>query len=337
MRPWVRIGAVALSGLVTAGGGYFVYVGYEGSRQLVTRDSAPHGCGTPATLDWPYEAVNYDIALDAALPMDNTDWLHDCPNRGTGTAGTDVVAADGVRIAGWYIPSARGDPPAAATVVLVHGWGGVDKSDMLRYAATLHDEFNLAIVDLRGNGRSDAGPMSLGNLEQCDLRAFIDWLERAKHPSAIGVLGDSGGAAAAAKLARTDDRIRGLVLESPFSRLTTAIGQKLRLAGHPALAPSVAAILVGMALRTGVWPDADPIDLVPDLRGRPLAISYGTADDTDIPAQNAELIYATARAAGADVEIHGVLGAPHGKVVDASPEAYRAWVVPFFRRALGAS
>lgn len=39
-------------------------------------------------------------------------------------------------------------------------------------------------------------------------------------------------------------------------------------------------------------------------------------------------------AAGTDVEVHPVLGARHGKVIDADPAAYGAWLVPFFQRSL---
>lgn len=335
--PLVRIGGAVSAGVVLAAVAYLVSAGYEGSRQLVTRSAEGHSCDTPASLGWAYEAVNYDIALDRPAGRGTSTSPPGCPDHGFGSAGVAVVASDGVRIAGWFIPRTGSHTDPGPVVVLVHGWGGVDKSDMLRYATTLHDDFDLAIVDLRGNGRSDPGTMSLGNLEERDLRAFIDWVEREKRPTSIGVLGDSGGAAAAARLARTDLRIRALVLESPYARLATMLAQKLRNAGHPGLLPTVAAVEAGIALRTGVWPDADPIDVVPVLGRRPLAISYGTADDTNIPSVAGDLIYRTALAAGADVEVHPVLGASHGKVVDADPAAYRSWVVPFFERALRTS
>lgn len=313
--------------------GYLALVGHVASRLLVEGDGVKHHCLTPTAFDWPYEAVNYDRALDDRLPLDNPDPGVDCQNRGGNTAGDKIVTTDGVRIAGWYIPSGNGDGPEAPTIVLAHGWN-VDKSDMLRYAATLHDDFNLAILDFRGRGRSGPGTMSLGTLEARDLRAFIDWLVRTKHPSRIGVLGDSGGAAAAARLARTDPRIAALALESPYARMTTLIETGLADNGHPPLPPSVLAVLVGIAIRTGAWPDADSLGALSALGTRPLAISYGTADARGIPEVAAELLYRRALELGLDVEVHPVVDAEHGKVVDASPEAYRAWVVPFFTRAL---
>lgn len=333
------IGRIVRAVLVVALGGFAGYTGYvglEGSRVLVEGDGAPHPCPTPATYGWAYEAVNYDIALDAQLAGANPDPTGACRDRGRATAGDAIVTSDGIPIAGWYVPAANGAGPEEATIVLVHGWGGVDKSDTLRYAATLHDEFNVAMLDLRATGRSGGTRESLGTLESRDLAAFIDWLEGAKRPRVIGVLGDSGGAAAASRLARTDERIVALVLESPFATFGAAAAQKLRLAGHPGLPTSVLAIAVGTALRTGVWPDDGALAYLPHAGTRPLAISYSRADAIDIPAEAAELIYREAVELGLDVELHPVADAEHGRVVDADPAAYEAWVVPFFTRAFAA-
>ncbi len=330
-RTIVALGA-ALALVIAVG--YFGYVGYEGSRITVYGDDVAHGCQTPATLGWAYEAVNYDIADDARLQRVNHDWLADCAlDRGAGTAGSAVVASDGTRLAGWYIPSANGAPPTAATVVIVHGWG-VSKTDALRYAALLHGEFNLLLPDLRASGRSSGDQHTWGVREQDDLRAMIDWLVRTKRPAAIGVLGDLGGAATAVTLARRDARIAALVLESAHSRIVNPFEQRLARAAPPVY-PSVWVMEIGIWLRTGAWPgDADPINSIRALGLRPLAISYGTADSTDLPDRNALVLADAARAAGVPVEVHACDGAEHGRVVDTCFEAYRAWVVPFFRRAL---
>ena len=324
-------GVVVVAGLVWA-----LVIGYIASTTLMYGDEVKHGCPTPAELGWAYEAVNYDIALDERLPVDNPDWLNDCPNHGAGTAGTDVVSSDGVRLAGWYIPSGDGDAVSAPTVVIVHGWG-VSKSDALRYAVPLHDAWNLLLIDTRAQGRSGGDWMSFGVREVDDVRAMLDWLERTKHPSKVAVVGDSGGAAASAKLARTDPRIAGLVLESSHARLVNALEQKF--GADPRGQPVALTVPIGMAAfwaRTGVWlGDADPLDAIADLGDRPLAISYGTKDATDIPALNAQVLYDAALAAGVPVEMHACEGATHGKVIDTCPDAYRAWVNAFMERVLG--
>ena len=329
----VLAGVVLVAGLVWASA-----IGYVASGMIMHGDEVKHGCPTPAELGWAYEAVNYDIALDEQLPDDNPDWLKDCPNHGAGTAGTDVVSADGVRLAGWYIPSGDGDGATAPTVVIVHGWG-VSKSDALRYAVPLHDAWNLLLIDTRAQGRSSGDWMSFGVAEAADVRAMLDWLERTKRPSKIAVLGDSGGAAAAARLARTDQRISGLVLESSHARLRNPLSQQA--AEQPLFQPVALTLPITMAAvwaRTGAWlGDADPLDAIADLGDRPLAISYGTKDGKDLPELNAQVLHDAALAAGVPVEMHACEGAGHGQVIDTCPDAYRDWVNAFMERVLGES
>lgn len=184
------LGAVAMATFAWA-----AVVGYVGSEWLLHRDKEPHGCLTPADYGWAYEAVNYEIALDAQLPP-RAKRETDCGRAGAGTALDEVVAGDGVRLAGWYIPAGEGRPATAPTVVIVHGWG-VSKSDALRYARPIHAEWNLLLIDTRYTGRSGGDWMSFGVREADDLKAMLDWLERTKHPSGVAALGDSAGAGAA--------------------------------------------------------------------------------------------------------------------------------------------
>jgi pimeloyl-ACP methyl ester carboxylesterase len=326
-RLFLSLGGI----LVVALGVYLVYAGWEGSRQLL-EVPLMRRCDTPAQLGWAYEAINYDIADDARLVEANPD-LEDCASPGM-PAGDDVVSSDGIRIAGWYVPSADGDPPDAPTVVLVHGWGA-NKSDMLRYAAALHPAYNLVLFDLRHSGQSTGTQSTGGVLETRDLRAILDWLDSQKHPGAIGVLGDSGGAATAITLARTDGRILALVLDSMHARTENAMGTLVEKAGHPRY-PAVWAIQVATWIRTGVnVADADPVAAIPYLGDRPILLLHGTADTTDVPADTAEVMLAAARAAGVQAELRYCEGATHGQVVSVCADRYASWVVPFYDAALG--
>jgi pimeloyl-ACP methyl ester carboxylesterase len=349
-RRWRRrlaaVLLIAILALAVAAVGLLIYIAAEASETLVYGDDAPHGCATPATMgwDWAYEAVNYDIALDAHLPVDNPHWLISCRNRGHGTAGDEVVSEDGIRVAGWYIPSGDGDPPTAPTVVVLHGWS-THASDTLRYADTMHDRYNLLLVELRSRGRSSGEQMTpFGVREYRDLEAMLDWLERTKAPSKIVAFGDSGGAATALKLARTDQRIEALIVDSVHARAANPIAQRLmpevrkRLG---ALTPpdwlAVWLAEIGVWVRTaGAWPgDAEPIDSVVALGDRPLAIFYGTADTFDVPDRNAWVLFQAAQSAGVPVEIHACKDATHGQVVNTCSDEYRTWVTSFLERVIG--
>ena len=205
--------------------------------------------------------------------------MTDCATQGT-AAGDALVSADGeTRLAGWYVPAANGIGPEGPTIVLVHGFAA-NKSDILPYAAGLHESFNLVAFDLRNGGRSTGTQTTYGVREQDDLRAVIDWVEREKGAAWIGVLGNSMGAATAITEARSDPRVRALALDSMHTRLAYQFEQRLQHAGHPPY-PGTWAIFIGAFLRTGGLDlgSADPADAIADLDGRPLLITHGTADN----------------------------------------------------------
>jgi pimeloyl-ACP methyl ester carboxylesterase len=313
---------------------YMLYAGYEGSRRIVDDEQNPD-CRTPASLGWTYEAVNYDIADDGALATAYAS-MERCSRQGV-EAGDEVVTPDGVRVAGWYIPAARPLDATAPTIVLVHGRAS-NKSRMLPHASALHDRFNLLLIDLRNSGRSSRAGTTWGVREQHDLRAMIDWLERTKRPSAIGVLGQSSGASTAITLARTEPRIRALALDSVHASFTKPIEQVIPRDGRAPAYPGIWAIWLGVVLRTGAnLFDADPVAAMPALAGRPLLLLYGTRDDIDVPEENAFVLAEHAREAGVPVELRRCEGARHAEIAhaDGCMAQYREWLVPFFAEALG--
>jgi pimeloyl-ACP methyl ester carboxylesterase len=334
MKGRWRIGFAIVVILAIAAIGYTGYVGYEGSRQLVTAP-ATADCRTPQDqFGWTYEAINYDIADDSQLPARNPD-LTKCTHQGK-EAGDDVVTDDGIRIAGWYIPAANGAGPTGPTVVLVHGFTN-NKSNILRYGEGLHEAFNLVAFDMRNVGRSGGDETTAGVLEQKDLRAVIDWLERSKHPGHVGVLGNSLGAATAMAEGVGDQRVEAIALDSMHTRLRYQIEARLQHAGHPAY-PGTWAVFVGIWIRTGA--DVGSIDAEDELAKwgqRPMLLTHGTGDTEDLPART-QSFYEEAIAKGIPAELHFCDGsghnAPAGMPVDVCREAFKSWVATFFGETL---
>jgi len=330
-----RIAALVL-GLATAlvlavGIGYTAYVGAVGSDQLV-HPTGNADCRTPLVrYGWAYEAINYDIADDAVLRSANPD-MANCSSQGA-TAGTDVVASDGVQIAGWYIPAASGTGPTAPTVVLVHGFAA-NKSEVLKYAVPFHATYNVVAIDLRGGGRSSRADVTFGPREKLDLEAVIDWLERTKHPVHIAVMGNSMGGGTAVLAASGDQRIEALILDSTHARVEDIFGRRAEVdAGQPSL-PATPAVLFGIWLRTGLnLMDSNPVNFIPALGHRPLLLIHGTADVHDLPSRSVDANYNAALAAGVPVELHMCAGATHGKVIDTCPVDWGRWSVEFLNLA----
>lgn len=324
--------------VVVAGLAYTGYIGYEGSRQMVEAGGSHRDCRTPDLLfGWAYEAINYDLADDAQLVSRNAD-QESCTYTGT-IAGDEVVTDDGIRIGGWYIPAADGSGPTAPTVVLVHGFGA-SKTGILEYGQGLHESFNLVAFDLRNTHRSSGDQTTAGVLEQKDLRAIIDWLERTKHPTHIGVLGNSLGAVTAVAEAREDPRVVALALDSMHTRTSYQVEQRLMHAGHPAY-PGTWAIFLAAWLRTGVdLGSIDAEDAIPDLARLPVLLSHGTADNEDLP-ERTQAFYDDARAAGVEIELHWCEGAGHnapaGMPVWVCRDAFASWMRDFFSRNLAGS
>ena len=89
---------------------------------------------------------------------------------------------------------------------------------MLTWAEPLHAVYNLVLFDFRNHGQSSGDVTTLGVREARDLKAVVDWLERAKAPSSIAVLGVSMGGAATIDEATTDDRVAAVILDSTTRR-----------------------------------------------------------------------------------------------------------------------
>jgi pimeloyl-ACP methyl ester carboxylesterase len=326
---WVSFAVAAfLVALVT----YLGYVAYEGSGQLVEPPSRSDDCRTPATMGWTYEAINYDQATDARLATE-ADPEH-CTQQGA-TAGDTLMASDDVPIAGWYIPAASGADATGPTVVLTHGWGS-NKSNLLGRAAILHTAYNLVLFDFRNHGQSGDAMTTQGVAEQSDLDAVLDWLETAKGPEQVAVLGVSMGGATAINEADDDDRVDAMILESTHATLANAAERRLARAGYPLSLPGSWAILLGALVRTGLDMSAvDPVQAISRFDERPLLIVSGAADDAIGPTDSADLV-AAAQEAGSPVTLEVCVAAGHGDAPEQCPDEYAGWVLGFLDRTIGA-
>jgi len=130
-------------------------------------------------------------------------------------AAVEVVTADGVRLAAWYVPSAN-----RAAVVLLHGAGST-RSNVLRHAAVLAEHgYGVLLLDARGHGESDGRAMDFGWWGDADVTAAVDLLAQQPDVDAerIGVVGLSMGGEEAIGASAADERIRAVVAEGATAR-----------------------------------------------------------------------------------------------------------------------
>jgi pimeloyl-ACP methyl ester carboxylesterase len=308
---------------------YLGYAGFEGSDQLVHPDRG-RVCRLPSALGWAYQAINYDQASDAALAAE-ADPLA-CASVGE-PAGTDLMAADGTRLAGWYIPAAAPIGPGGPTVVLVHGHG-TNKNAMLPWAEVLHADYNLVLFDQRNHGQSFGTETTVGVRERTDLEAVVAWLRTTHAPTDVAILGNSMGAITATNAVALGLPVQALILDSSPLSVASSAQRRIESQNYPLALPASWAVVLGALFRTGVdVTAADPIINIDDVGSVPVLILQGDADLAIDPA-SADQLAAAATEAEVRAEVHICAGAGHSRLLEVCPDDYRAWVLGFLAQTL---
>ena len=125
-----------------------------------------------------------------------------------------LVASDGVRLNGWYLPLAD----ARGTVLFCHGNAG-NISNLLGVAEDAHRlGLGILLFDYRGYGQSEGTPSEEGTHR--DAEAAWNYLvqEAGLAPDQIAIIGRSLGGPIAARLAR-DKKPAALFLEETFTSI----------------------------------------------------------------------------------------------------------------------
>lgn len=333
-----RVLAVAVVvGTLLASVAYAGVIVAIGPAMFITPSDKSADCRTPqSSYGWSYEAINYDLASDASLRAkqvpENDSLVWKCSGT-PAPAGQAVVTSDGIRLAGWYIPAANGAAATGPTLLLVHGWKDV-KSGMLAFAAPLHADYNLVLFDLRNGGQSGGDRTSMGLWEQRDVTAMLDWLSNTKHPSWIGVVANSMGAATALGVAADDQRIRAMILDSMHADVVTswsnAMEEDFGFPGGPAA--RVLATAVSMQVGGDIT-TTDPIRSITKLGDRPVLLTASLADQVDPPAEATERNFKAALDAGVPAEVQYCHGARHGQVIVRCADDWASWATSFLTRA----
>ncbi|MBI2651860.1 alpha/beta fold hydrolase, partial [Candidatus Woesearchaeota archaeon] len=101
-------------------------------------------------------------------------------------------SADGIKLNGWLIPNNK----TKATIIVMHGYPA-DKANLLGIAEFLVKDFNVFLFDFRSFGKSEGKYTTVGYLEKNDLLGAINYLEKEKNITKIGLYGFSLGGAVA--------------------------------------------------------------------------------------------------------------------------------------------
>jgi fermentation-respiration switch protein FrsA (DUF1100 family) len=231
--------------------------------------------------------------------------------------------ADGLTLAGWFLPAALGRP-ARGTVVHFHGNAANITGHLLLVSWLPQQGYNVLMFDYRGYGRSEGKPTRAGTIK--DGNAAVDYA--LSRPDVRGrplfAYGQSLGGAVAVVVAADRPEIAAVIAESPFSgyRRVAARHLQKRLLISP-LARGLAALCV-----SGGY---DPIEVVGRIAPRPLLVVVAGNDQICFPDLGRELF----DAAGAPKEFWEAPGSEHLGILDDNSSGLIDHVTTFLDRAGG--
>jgi dipeptidyl aminopeptidase/acylaminoacyl peptidase len=232
-----------------------------------------------------------------------------------------LVAADGLVLRGWYVPSRNG-----AAVVMAHGLSQT-RADLLPEARILKAAgYGVLLFDLRAHGESEGATSTWGDKERLDVRAALDFVRAQPDvdPERVGALGFSIGSAAVAEVAAKDPGVRAVVLLSPFNTLWLAAAYDFRRFGFV----SQSGALMPFWRRGIAIEEVRTIDAVEHIRPRPLLIVMGT-EESGQPL--ADELFAKVREYAQTWRIQG---AGHGNFAATEPVEYPRRLRAFLDAAL---
>lgn len=151
----------------------------------------------------------------------------------------DLLASDGVRLAGWYVAGKPGRPP----IILCHDLGK-SRSSLLSTAVVLNGVgFPVLLFDFRRHGTSAAAASTFGVAERLDLLAAIDFLVQRSEggADAVGAWGIGMGAYAVALAAIERPELKVVALDALYPDIPAEIDRRLRERLPPPLRPLVQA------------------------------------------------------------------------------------------------
>ncbi len=229
----------------------------------------------------------------------------------------DLLTADGLRLAGWYTPSANG-----ATILVAHGYFDVRPAEI----HTLFAQAGYGVLswDFRAHGRSEGELCTVGYYETLDVEAALDHALAQGGVQWIGLWGGSMGGIAGLRAAIRRPEIRAIVLDSVPTSLEGAFETTVK----PALLRHIVRYVAEREAKMGMT-EIRPVDRIGQISPRPVLIIQ-SADDHLIPADSGQLLF---RAAGEPRSLWLVPHADHLEAFQEWPEAYTDRVITFFEEA----
>jgi alpha-beta hydrolase superfamily lysophospholipase len=279
----------------------------------------PAGQRTPAieSLSLPQKAWTIVAGVTVPRPQNNSTPA----NFGLSYEIRRIDAAHGEWLEAWFVPSV----PSHAVVLMFPGYA-TSKDTLLAPASALHDMgYDALLVDFRGSGGSSGSDTTLGVREADDVATSVAYARQTWSDEPIVLYGVSMGAATVLRAVAKDGvQPDALILESPFDRLLTTVGNRFHSMGLPAF-PSAELLVFWGSLQHGFDGfQHNPVEYARWVKC-PTLFMYGNQDPRVTPEQSIAIY----EQLGGPKELVSFPGAGHTSLIAAAPQEWKAHVGKF--------
>jgi fermentation-respiration switch protein FrsA (DUF1100 family) len=266
------------------------------------------------------------------LPLENRDPLEvTLADFDLAYEDVTVTTADGLQLAGWYLPSTNG-----ANIIAQHGYGG-DRGDLVYEAAFLHNSgYGVLLSSCRAHDQNEGELVTFSYYETLDMEAWHQYLLSRDDvdPARIGILGESMGGAISIRYTAQNEGIRALATTSAFALTERTVETMVQYKVDPPtwITPIIADFMLFWIEREWGF-SADALDTeasISTISPRPVLIMQGGKDD-HINVDNGQLLY---EAAGEPKQLWFVPEAGHVNLELFRPDEYQDQVLTFFDQHL---
>lgn len=239
-----------------------------------------------------------------------------------------VTNPDGMKLAGWYIPSQNG-----AAIIMQHGYKST-RQELLNEAEMMtRHGYGVLISSIRAHDHSEGEQITFGMYEVQDMEAWYQYLltRQDVNPDKIGILGNSYGGMLSIQYAAQNPSIKAVVANCSFSSLSDTVATSVTyFTGLPEF-PFVPLIIFWAERESGFkMEDVDATRWIADISPRPVFLMQGGAD-TVISPESGQRLY---DAAGEPKELWFDAELGHVEFDKERAEEYEARVTAFFDQYL---
>jgi pimeloyl-ACP methyl ester carboxylesterase len=231
---------------------------------------------------------------------------------------------DGLRLAGWYIPSHN-----QAAIILVHGYGSNRLGVMLEAEALFQQGYGVLMYDQRASGESEGETLSWGWRDVDDVEAVIQFLYRRGDVDSrrIGIMGCSTGAEIAIAAAAQQDALRAVAADAPYYTVASDMPPPYALEDWLAL-PMYPMFIQFMEWKSGASASMSLSQAVTYISPRPILL-ISTGQDFEL--RQVQRYYDLA---GGPKQHWNIPEAQHCSGIQVRPEEYANRISKFFEEGL---